>query len=869
MAEILLSALAKSGLEKISSLFLSEISLASDVKKELKKLEMTLSTIRSVLLDAEAQQAKNHTVRDWLEKLRDVVYDVDDLLDEFSTEALRRKVEIHGSILKGVGNFFSRSNPLIFRFKNGHKIKDIRERLDNIAEDRRNFHFTEQVENSGREQTHSFVRASDVIGRDHDKGKIVNLLLSSGDRESLSVIPIVGLGGLGKTTLAKLVYNDDKVIQSFEMRMWACVSEDFKLEKVIEKIIESATNAKCDRLDMEQLQTRLRNILRAKKFLLVLDDVWNEDRRRWTELRDLLSGSANGSTIIVTTRSVNIASIMGTIAMYNLNKLPFDDCVSLLKRCAFGEVQENVPPELVEVGKEIVNKCGGVPLAVITLGSLLHLKTDLREWLHIRDNEMWKLGEKENDILPALRISYEKLPSYLKHCFAYCSIFPKNLVIGRNELIYLWIAQGLIQPLDENQELEDIGNQYFNELAMRSFFQDLNKTFESEISSCKMHDLIHDLAELVSGTEHLNVNFNSKKISENVRRVLFTEVDFFEKEFPASLVSANKLRSFTFAYRVGPVGKCFVDTLVSRFSCLRVLDLGHSDFEELPSFVDKLKHLRYLRLSNNRHLKTLPNSICKLLNLQSLVLNGCERLQDLPRHVEKLISLRYLNLTSQLVCLPEKGLHGLTSLRFLWLNQCNGLTSLSEGIQHLTSLRRLIIQDCPSLTSLPSGMKHLIALESLQILRCQELNLLEGEDLEGLRSLQSLSITGLPKLVALPRGLQQSAATLQYLTIVNCSSLTTLTESLQNLTSLLKLQIWECPNISSLPEGLQNLTSLQELYILECPNLLSLPEGMQRLTALRLLYIRGCPNLSRRYNKVTGEDWSKISHIPQIYFAAE
>ncbi|KAK9290666.1 hypothetical protein L1049_008839 [Liquidambar formosana] len=845
MAEILLSALAQNALEKISSPFLSEISLASDVKKELKKLERTLSTIRSVLLDAEAQQAKNHTVRDWLEKLRDVVYDVDDLLDEFSTEALRRKVEIHGSMLKGVGNFFSRSNPLIFRFKKGHKIKDIRERLDNIAEDRRNFHFTEQVENSGREQTHSFVRASDVIGRDHDKGKIVNLLLSSGDRESLSVIPIVGLGGLGKTTLAKLVYNDDEVIQSFEMRMWACVSEDFKLEKVIEKIIESATNAKCDRLDVEQLQTRLRNILRAKKFLLVLDDVWNEDRRRWTELRDLLSGGANGSTIIVTTRGVNIASIMGTIPMYNLNKLPFDDCLSLLMRCAFEEVPEKVHPELVKVGKEIVNKCGGVPLAVITLGSLLHLKTDLREWLNIRDNEMWKLGQKENDVLPALRISYEKMPSYLKHCFAYCSVFPEDSEIERVDLIYLWIAQGLIQPLDENQELEDIGNQYFNELVMRSFFQDLDEMFDSEIHLCKMHDLIHDLAELVSGTEHLNVDFNSKKISEKVRRVTFSEFDFFEKEFPTSLVPANKLRSFSFAYRVGPIGKCFVDTLVLRFSCLRVLDLSDSEFEELPSFVDKLKHLRYLGLSYNRRLKTLPNSLCKLLNLQTLILHGCERLQDLPRHVEKLISLRFLNLTSQLVCLPEKGLQGLTSLRFLWLYRCNGLTSLSEGIQHLTSLRRLIIQDCPSLTSLPSGMKHLIALESLKIADCQELNLLEAEDMQGLRSLQSLLIKGLPKLVALPRGLQQSAATLRYLRIENCSSLTTLTESLQNLTSLLKLKI------------------------LECPNLLSLPEGMLRLTALRQLLIGGCPHLSRRCNKETGEDWSKISHIPWIDIFAE
>lgn len=177
---------------------------------------------------------------------------------------------------------------------------------------------------------------------------------------------------------------------------------------------------------------------------------------------------------------------------------------------------------------------------------------------------------------------------------------------------------------------------------LRSFFQDSYESFDSEIVLCKMHDLMHDLAELVSGTEHLNVDFNFIKISKKVRRVTFTEVDFFGKEFPTSLIPANKLRSFHFAYQVGPVGKCFVDTLVLRFSCLRVLDLIGSEFEELPSFVDKLKHLRYLRLTDNRRLKTLPNSICKLFNLQTLSLYGCERLQDLPRDVEKLISLRFL-----------------------------------------------------------------------------------------------------------------------------------------------------------------------------------------------------------------------------------
>ncbi|KAK9290398.1 hypothetical protein L1049_008567 [Liquidambar formosana] len=214
MAETILSVLVEGVLEKIVFIPLSEISLAWGVKKEPKKLEKTLSTVKAILSDAEKQQTRKDAVRDWLEKLKDdwleklkdVVYDVDDVLDELSTEALRGKVEIHGSLLKEVNNFFSRSNPIAFRYKIGHKIKEIRERLDDIAKDRRDFQFTEQfidapIEYGVREQTHSFVQECDVIGRDHDKEQIVQLLLRSSNDGNVSVIPFVGLGGLGKTTL--------------------------------------------------------------------------------------------------------------------------------------------------------------------------------------------------------------------------------------------------------------------------------------------------------------------------------------------------------------------------------------------------------------------------------------------------------------------------------------------------------------------------------------------------------------------------------------------------------------------------------------------------------------------------------------------
>ncbi|XP_028090744.1 disease resistance protein RGA2-like [Camellia sinensis] len=820
MAETLVSNIAGAVLKKIASLALPEINLAWGVKNELRKLENTLSTIKSVLLDAEKQQAKNHAVKDWLEKLKDVVYDIDDVLDDFSTETLRWKVEVCGSLIKEVSNFFSSSNPLVFRSKMGQKIKKVRLRLDHIAADKRNFHFTEQVmdiqvQNTRRVQTHSFVRTSDVIGRDCDKETIIELLLSSCDHENLSIIPIVGLGGLGKTTLTKLVYNDERVEENFERKMWVCVSEDFDLKMLIEKIIRSATGANCPQLDIDQLQTYLRDNLNGKKFLLVLDDVWNEDLMKWKELRDLLMGGANGSKIIVTTRSKKTASIMGTNTSYNLGGLSSDECLSLFMKYAFRGGEEKKHPNLVEIGKTIVKKCGGVPLAVITLGSLLYMKAEERDWLYVRDNDIWKLEQKENDILPALRLSYDQMPLDLKQCFAYLSFYPKDYDMLKDNVIQVWIAQGLIQQPDGNQLLEDIGDTYVNELVSRSFLEVVADDGEIEL---RMHDIVHDLALSIAGAEWLTMNSDTTKITGRVRHIMFPGHDLSERKFSLPLQNLTRVRSFSFQNVETSVSLSSLDMLMSTFKCLRVLAIKGADFEELPSSVGNLIHLRHLDLSCNRCIRKLPDSICKLLNLQTLNLFMCMQLQDLPKGIGKLINLRALYLTSYQSCLPEKELEGLTSLQFLYIFHCKHLTSLSSGMQHLKALRTLVISHCPGLTSLPSEMKYLIALETLHIFFCPELDLLEGEGMQGIKNLRSLILESLPKLVALPEGLQHAASTLQCLRILRCTGFATIPEWLRNFTSLQKLELEYCPLLCP-SEGMRSLPPVQELRIKGSSNL--------------------------------------------------
>ncbi|KDP29310.1 hypothetical protein JCGZ_19457 [Jatropha curcas] len=279
--------------------------------------------------------------------------------------------------------------------------------------------------------TYSYMQASDIIGRDTDKENIIKLLVKDG---KISVIPIVGIGGLGKTALAKLIYNDDRVKRLFELKMWVCVSEDFDIKILTEKIIKSTTNGmrleteNLSNLEMEQLTKVLRKTIDEKKYLLVLDDVWNNDSMKWNQLKELLYMGGNGSKILVITRSNQVASIVGSVPAYELLGLSHDESMALFTKFAFTKGREKRYPNLLKIGDGIVKKCRGVPLAMKTLASLLLSKTDEDYWNSIRDNELWKLEQGENGILHVLKLSYDELPSDLKRCLAYCSLYPKDHV---------------------------------------------------------------------------------------------------------------------------------------------------------------------------------------------------------------------------------------------------------------------------------------------------------------------------------------------------------------------------------------------------------------------------------------------------------
>jgi len=682
MAELLF-ATAELIINTLGSPAAKQIGLLWGVKDEIESLTNTVSTIKDVLLDAEEKQAAgDRAVRRWLGRLEDAIYDADDLLDAVSTEALRREIMTRDKKAKKVRIFFSESNQLVYRLKMARKIKAIRKRLDAINADRKNFqlevrHGETRVVIRERDQTHSLVREELVIGRENDKKAVIDCLMDSDIKENVSILPIVGIGGLGKTTLAQLVFNDKQIQKHFDLKMWVCVSDIFDVKNIVAKILESATEEKPAAVELDTLVKYLLKEIEGKKYFLVLDDMWNDDHKKWYRLKEVLMGGARGSRILVTTRNESVARtirresvarIIGTVESYSLQGLAEGASWSLFKQKAFEKGQEPENSSIVALGKEILKICSGVPLAISTIGSLLGSKNPEMEWSSFKNNELSKISQNENDIISTLKLSYDHLPSHLKHCFAYCSLYPKDYCFCKSTLIQLWIAQGFVNSSDDqNRSLEEVGNEYLNGLLWRSFFQEAKTDEFGDVIECKMHNLMHDLAISVAGSLISTLDDKKTNVDEKTRHVSLLVV--YDRHI-SSLCEASRTRTILclndYKYEID------CDELFSSFKFLRMLDLSRRNLDSMPSSIGELKHLRYLDLSFNQKMKKLPDSITRLLNLQTLILSECYLLEELPRYIKKLVNLKHLEIDD---C------YSLTYMP-LGLGQLNNLQTLTKFMVH-------------------------------------------------------------------------------------------------------------------------------------------------------------------------------------------
>ncbi|CAH1447960.1 unnamed protein product [Lactuca virosa] len=676
MAQALVSMTAEAILKKVLSLAAAEIAIAWGYEEKLTTLHATLDLIRAKLRDAERQKG-TEAVMVWLKQLTHVVNEADDVLDEIHYEMLRREVKKRGMMP---------SPPWLKRFafrrEMGHKIENICRKLVEINKQANDLGLQNEqpagpVPDTLNRETDPYLDEEfKIFGRENDELRIIQLLTQSRKEETLTIVPIVGMGGVGKTTLAKSIYNNPKIEHHFDVRAWLCVSVKVDVNTLLAKIYESLAREECKSQMRVNLITDLRNKLGSKRYLLVLDDVWDEERAHWDDFRScmLKVNAESGSGILVTTRNLGIGTKAMSEDFHALQTLSDDWCWSIFRERAFLAGRSPLP-ELEEIGHEIVKKCRGLPLLVNIIGGMLrNYNTDKEKWLSIQDSKVWDLEDEGDRVQNSLKLSFDNLPSsIIKQCFAYCCMFKKDKVMRREELIRLWMAVGLVQADERrNKEAEDVGNDIFQILVSSSLFQDVKMDEYGYVTGC-MHDLVHDLSLSLSKHENLClVDPTSDDDIARIPRVKHLAMCRFQED--GIYLTFRKMNSIVFKEDMtnrtmhtlifrGTIEK---NISLQRFKCLRVLKFRACALKKINDSVGELVHLRYLDLSYTK-IKVLPKSIGKLYHLQTLKLSGCF-LKQLPQSISKLISLRHLMYTGYLILLGHKPIRNvgrLTSLRTL------------------------------------------------------------------------------------------------------------------------------------------------------------------------------------------------------------
>ncbi|MED6118993.1 hypothetical protein PIB30_007883 [Stylosanthes scabra] len=688
----LLSSFIDSALMKLSTVN-SIPARKPDEQKLLRRLRANLRAVRPFLDDAEQKQFKDPEVKTWLVNLQDALYMADDLLDELSTKAV--VASLTQTDPGTSSSSWSHYVDDILEVSN-YEMEDLVVTLESLVEEKDEFPLEKAANKdledlSWRNETTSLLEGSEIYGRDEEKEEIIGMLLDDTCDGKLSVISIEGMGGVGKTTLAQLVYHDARVKAKFDIRAWVSVATKFDPVMVTKAVIQEVdSSSPCHKVSLNSLQTELQEKLTGKAFLVVLDDVWDNQQNLWDNfLKPFLYGN-KGSKILLTTRTKNVDSVVATNLHHTLYTLSHENCWSIFLKHSSLSTNSSQCTSLESIGSKIVEKCKGLPLAVKTLGGLLRNKSNERYWNDILESRIWELPEDESKIVPALRISYDSLPSHLKRCFVYCSLYPEDYQFDKDELISLWMAEDMLQPMGK-RTLEEIGCAYFNELVARSFFQPSS----SNRSLFVMHDLMHDLATFFAGKFYfrvkeldnpLKIDIKTRHLSCIVNRVcpISKLLEACNENMRTFLIPAVKSDILNEYFEMENNSCLFLLQL----KYLRALSFKCFPLNALPESIDGLIHLHYLDLSFTPIVR-LSESLCNLYNLQTLKLRHCYCLEMLPEKMQDLVNLRYLDI------------HGASSLK----EMCRGMSKL----KNLNFLSDYIVGEHDE-----NGIRELAALENLR-----------------------------------------------------------------------------------------------------------------------------------------------------------
>ncbi|XP_057772128.1 disease resistance protein RGA2-like [Salvia miltiorrhiza] len=787
--------------QKLMKTFKEELSLIRGVDEDAQQLQMTLVMIQGYLNNAQNYSTKDD-VKTWLRELEAVAFGADDVLDELSYHLLHNKVNKMKTLVDK-DKVLSSLNHIGRPRNTAPKIKQINTPFDSMNKKAIGSGLESVVVNAPAPaatfDTDSFNCDSIFIGRDDDVTMLVGNLIQIPQEQIFSILAIVGADGMGKTTLTRKVFNHENLKARFGLYIWVHVSRIFDPVMLFETILSMLTSETTDGVETEEsILKKLQQALKAKTYLLVLDNVRNEDDRnggfpKWKDFINSISGvtSTKGNVIMITTENNKVASIVNPFHIHHLNALSHEDCWSIIKTKTFEN--GDCPSGFEIIGRMIAERCQGLPLAANVVGGALWG----RDWFSIEEKCFPEVERYHG--LDLLRFSFDSWSSpSLKMCFAYCSIFPKGHRIVRHELIELWMAEGFLQP-DQRNDMESIGNTLFNVLLRNSLLLIAERDAYGNVESCVMHDLVHDLASSVLGS------------SDDINQVRYLFDGAIAKE------AAKNLRTLIFQ------GAITDTTMFSSFKSLHALTLNCDQVTELPSSISKLIYLRHLNISRTQ-IECLPDWICELCYLQTL--NAfTESLRELPSTFKYLISLRHLYIQSGVKLPPEIG--ALTNLQALKFRVGEEKGYRIEELGSLDNLKQLYIENLEKVRDSEEAKKAKLSEKQ----NLMELQLEWGENGEGERNSEPLKIKKDRNDEAVLEGLQPHPD-LERLKIIgfkgkSFSSWTQKMEvgdhesSLIGLDKLIEITLSRCQGCEAIPI-LGHLPNLKSLSLRRLSNLRSI-----------------------------------------------
>ncbi|RWR84800.1 Disease resistance protein [Cinnamomum micranthum f. kanehirae] len=895
MAEGVVSVLLK----KLCELIKIEAHLLARVKPDVKLLLEKLEWISLSLEEADNKCLKDKEIKLWVAQVRAAAFEAEDIIDQFVYEGKKNRIDRW------------------IRLHNiGKKIQEINSSLDKISDNRSKLGIG-NVQDKGepsvpimrKEKRSPRVEETNIVGIEDEVEKISKMMLIGGGARA-SVVSILGMGGLGKTTLATKLFNDKRIRRHFECYAWIYVSQEFMVRDLLYDLIKCIKTLSSDdivklkSMKEEELREELLDCLKGRHYFIVIDDIWS--REAWDGIKASFPSENNGSRIMLTTRKKDVALRADPQSQpYELRLLTDEECWELLcKKALLGAVSEGNLEELEEAGRDIAKRCCGLPLAVVVIGGLLSRKEkSVYEWNKVRKSIEWHLKEGEDQILGILALSYNDLPYYLKMCFLYFAAFPEDSSIDATELFRLWVAEGFVQERGD-ETLEEVAEDYLLELIHRSLIQVTKRHFTGRVKKCRIHDLLRELA-IKKAKEDLFLDVNSVKghsASPTTARRLAITHHAICKHISVSCLN-EQLRSLFFSAQHQEKFKraMFKSLSSGGFKFLRVMQIANMHISMLPDGIGSLIFLRYLSITFKKQIKMLPrtfkkqiemlpSTLYKLHNMQSLVIRTAFSCTTIPIHdgICEMTQLRHLDIYDGSFS-PEA--------KHMRLNQLTNLQTLSfmkvddwigGDFDELTSLRSLGLYG--NLEEYQTALSNFLGkqenLESLRLSVDSTHWIPTQITSSHLHHLEKLHLSGGLKKVPT---LQNVAPNLTKLVLI-CSLLND--DPMAILEKLPKLKVLKLRarsyngekmycSANGFPalvvfkvDGLEYLkdwtveegaiANLKRLEICRCGNLKMIPEGFRHVTTLQELVLRLQPPEFFERVQENGLDWFKIKHAPSV-----